>query len=107
MRPVSEPRSAGEAQGTASTVPALPDPTLDVTIVVPYYNPGERLRSTVAQMVRVLDSSGMRFEIIAVSDGSTDGSPFTLEGFPESIVRRVSFATNVGKGHALRAGLGM
>ena len=95
--PVSEPRSAG----------SLPDPTLDVSIVVPYYNPGNRLRTTVEDMVRVLDASGMTFEIIAVSDGSTDGSPFTLHGFPESVVRRVSFAKNVGKGHALRAGLAM
>jgi glycosyltransferase involved in cell wall biosynthesis len=101
MVPESEPRSAG----ADSTV--LPHPTLDVSIVVPYYNPGERLRTTVEDMVRVLDSSGMTFEIITVSDGSTDGSPFTLDGFPESVVRRVSFATNVGKGHALRAGLGM
>jgi glycosyltransferase involved in cell wall biosynthesis len=97
MVPVSEPRSAG----------SLPDPTLDVSMVVPYYNPGNRLRTTVEDMVRVLDASGMTFEIIAVSDGSTDGSPFTLEGFPESVVRRVSFAKNVGKGHALRAGLAM
>src|ERR1700691_1991651 len=103
MEPVTEPRSADEGRVAP---PALPEPTLDVTIVVPYYNPGERLRSTVAQMVRVLDSSGMRFEIIAVSDGSTDGSPFTLEGFPESIVRRLEF-DHVGKGHALREGLAM
>jgi glycosyltransferase involved in cell wall biosynthesis len=95
MVPVSEPRSAG----------SLPDPTLDVSIVVPYYNPGNRLRATVEDMVRVLDASGMTFEIIAVSDGSTDGSPFTLAGFPESVVRRMSFAENVGKGRALRAGL--
>jgi glycosyltransferase involved in cell wall biosynthesis len=101
MVPESEPRSAGPHR----TV--LPDPTLDVSIVVPYYNPGGRLRTTVEDMVRVLDSSGMSFEIITVSDGSTDGSPFTLEGFPESVVRRVTFATNVGKGHALRAGLAM
>jgi glycosyltransferase involved in cell wall biosynthesis len=96
MVPVSEPRSAGP----------LPDPTLDVSIVVPYYNPGDRLRTTVEDMVRVLDASGMTFEIITVSDGSTDGSPFTLEGFPESVVRRMNFAKNFGKGHALRAGLG-
>ncbi len=88
-------------------VTMLPDPTLDVSIVVPYYNPGGRLRRTVAHMVRVLDASGMTFEIIAVSDGSTDGSPFTLEGFPESVVRRISFDRNVGKGRALRAGLAM
>ena len=88
-------------------VTVLPDPTLDVSIVVPYYNPGGRLRTTVAHMVRVLDASGMTFEIIAVSDGSTDGSPFTLEGFPETVVRRISFDRNVGKGRALRAGLAM
>jgi glycosyltransferase involved in cell wall biosynthesis len=102
MEPVSEPQSAGKPHITV-----LPDPTLDVSIVVPYYNPGARLRSTVEHMVRVLDASGMTFEIIAVSDGSTDGSPFTLEGFPESMVRRMDFATNAGKGAALRAGLGM
>jgi glycosyltransferase involved in cell wall biosynthesis len=100
--PVSEPQSAGKPDITV-----LPDPTLDVSIVVPYYNPGARLRSTVEHMVRVLDSSGMTFEIIAVSDGSTDGSPFTLAGFPEHMVRRMEFARNAGKGHALRAGLGM
>ena len=108
--PVSEPWSAGENtafENTAFENTVLPDPTLDVSIVVPYYNPGDRLRTTVEDMVRVLDASGMTFEIITVSDGSTDGSPFTLEGFPESVVRRVSFATNVGKGHALRTGLGM
>src|SRR5580698_2039093 len=109
MVPESEPMSAGapEPELTASEQTVLPDPTLDVSIVVPYYNPGDRLRTTIEDMVRVLDSSGMTFEIITVSDGSTDGSPFTLDDFPESVVRRVSFPTNVGKGHALRAGLGM
>ncbi len=102
--PVSEPKKAGRPR---PDITLLPDPTLDVSIVVPYYNPGHRLRDTVAHMVRVLDSSRMTFEIITVSDGSTDGSPFTLDGFPESVVRRISFATNVGKGHALRAGLAM
>jgi glycosyltransferase involved in cell wall biosynthesis len=102
---VSQPRDGGEAQPQPDGT-ALPDPTLDVSIVVPYYNPGARLRSTVEHMVRVLDASGMRFEIITVSDGSTDGSPFTLVEFPETVVRRMEFETNAGKGHALRAGLG-
>ena len=98
---VSEPRGASEPQ-----IPVFPGPTLDVSVVVPYYNPGARLRTTIEQMVRVMDASGLTFEIITVSDGSTDGSPFTLEGFPESVVRRMEFDTNTGKGFALRAGLG-
>jgi glycosyltransferase involved in cell wall biosynthesis len=102
--PASAPRGATKPQ---PDITVLPDPTLDVSIVVPYYNPGDRLRSTIAHMVRVLDASGMTFEIITVSDGSTDGSPFTLDGFPETVVRRLSFDRNTGKGHALRAGLGV
>jgi glycosyltransferase involved in cell wall biosynthesis len=82
-------------------------PTIDVSVVVPYYNPGERLRRTVEDLVRVLDGCGLSYELITVSDGSTDGSPFTLAGFPDHVVRRVSYATNVGKGHALRVGLSM
>jgi glycosyltransferase involved in cell wall biosynthesis len=101
MESVSQPANAGEPYRRV-----LPDQSRDVTIVVPYYNPGARLRTNVEHMVRVLDASDMTFEIIAVSDGSTDGSPFTLDGFPESVVRRLDFDTNVGKGHALRVGLG-
>ena len=37
------------------TITVLPDPALDVSIVVPYYNPGDRLRATVEHMVRVLE----------------------------------------------------
>ena len=59
---------------------------------MPYYNPGDRLRPTIEHLARVLDASGMSFEIIAVSDGSTDGSPLTLGEFPESVVRRISYA---------------
>jgi glycosyltransferase involved in cell wall biosynthesis len=88
----------------ATTLPAA---SLDVTIVVPYYNPGPRLRTTVEHMVRVLEASGMTFEIITVSDGSTDGSHFSLEGIGGSVVRQIVFDRNTGKGHALRVGLGM
>jgi glycosyltransferase involved in cell wall biosynthesis len=77
------------------------------SIVVPYYNPGEHLRSTVKDLVRVLEASEVSFEIITVSDGSTDGSQFTLDEFPQAVVRRVSYASNVGKGHALRTGLAL
>ena len=78
-----------------------------VSIVVPYYNPGDRLRTTIEQLVRVLEGLGISFEVIAVSDGSTDGSPSSLDEFPESVVRRVAYSNNVGKGHALRTGLAM
>jgi glycosyltransferase involved in cell wall biosynthesis len=100
-RPVVIP-TGGAPQVTISHTPEI-----DLSVVVPYYNPGERLRRTVEHLVRVLDGSGLSYELITVSDGSTDGSPFTLAGFPDHAVRRVSYVTNVGKGHALRVGLSM
>jgi glycosyltransferase involved in cell wall biosynthesis len=104
MVPESEPRSAGRPRVLGTR---LPEASLDVTIVVPYYNPGPRLRTTVEDMVRVMQSSDVSFEIIAVSDGSTDGSHFALDGIPGSVVRQIIMDRNVGKGHALRVGLGM
>jgi glycosyltransferase involved in cell wall biosynthesis len=82
------------------------EPTLDVSIVVPYYNPGELLRPTIESVMRVLSASGATFEIIAVSDGCSDNSQSTLDGLPERVVRRISYPTNVGKGYALRIGFG-
>ncbi|MHB1784775.1 MAG: glycosyltransferase [Acidimicrobiales bacterium] len=82
-------------------------PTLDVTMVVPYYNPGPRLRTTVERMVQVLSQADVTFEIITVSDGSTDGSHATLAGLPPELVHQVVLEHNGGKGQALRVGLAM
>lgn len=77
---------------------------LDVTVVVPYYNPGPRLIGHVAELVQVLRASGLESEIIAVSDGTVDGSDEGLEQLgPE--VRVVRLASNMGKGMAIRVGL--
>lgn len=101
----AEPRTETEGlHGAAPQVEAVPP---SVSIVVPYYNPGDRLRATVERLVCALDGTGLSYEIITVSDGSTDHSPHTLAGFAEPFVRRVSYADNIGKGHALRTGLAM
>ena len=49
MRERGDPTRTPVAKSTV-----LPDATLDVSIVVPYYNPGDRLRTTIEDMVRVL-----------------------------------------------------
>jgi glycosyltransferase involved in cell wall biosynthesis len=82
-------------------------PSVELSIVVPYYNPGPRLRANVERLLKVLEAAGASFEVIAVSDGSTDGSAETLEGLGGGALRRVSLAENGGKGQALRVGLAM
>lgn len=78
-----------------------------MTIVVPFYNPGPRFRPNIDRLVEVLASSGSTFEIIAVSDGCTDGSERSLEGIDERIMRFIELDHNRGKGQALRVGLAM
>ncbi len=81
----------------------LPPAELDLTLVMPFYNPGSRLASHVQDVVRVLRAAQVTFEVIAVSDGSTDGSPASISGIGH--VRLVQLAENQGKGAALRVGL--
>ncbi len=82
-------------------------PTLDLTVVVPYFNPGDRVRETVEELVRTLSGTGASFEVIAVSDGSTDGSEQALVDLPTELVRTVRLQHNRGKGEALRVGFAM
>lgn len=82
-------------------------PSLDLTVVVPYFNPGDRVRETIDELLRTLSATGAAFEVIAVSDGSTDGSEQALAGLPQPLVRTVRLQHNQGKGEALRAGFEM
>lgn len=81
------------------------EPVLDVTVVVPFYNPGLGFRANVERLVSVLDESGASFEVIAVSDGSTHPASDALDGLDR--VRSVTLDDNQGKGRALRVGLTM
>jgi glycosyltransferase involved in cell wall biosynthesis len=80
-------------------------PTPELSVVVPFYNPADRLAPTVRELLRVLDEQRYAFEVIAVSDGSTDGSERSIEGI-DPRVRTVLLGSNQGKGQALRVGMG-
>jgi glycosyltransferase involved in cell wall biosynthesis len=83
----------------------LPAAELDLTVVMPFFNPGPQLATTVADVVAVLESTGATFEVLAVSDGSTDGSEATLGETPPKGVQLVVLPEHAGKGQAVRAGL--
>jgi glycosyltransferase involved in cell wall biosynthesis len=78
------------------------NPGVELTVVVPFYNPGAALRPTVERLIESLDAERVAFEIVAVSDGSTDGSADTLAGLDR--VRVVVSPVNQGKGAALHLG---
>jgi glycosyltransferase involved in cell wall biosynthesis len=76
---------------------------IELSVIMPFYNPGDALAPTVRRAHESLTEAGVGFEIIAVSDGSTDGSEKTLEGMPAE-VKVIVLPENRGKGGALHAG---
>jgi glycosyltransferase involved in cell wall biosynthesis len=78
------------------------DASIELTVVVPFFNPGAALRPTVERLIGCLRAERIAYEVIAVSDGSTDGSERTLDGLPG--VKVVVSPANQGKGAALHLG---
>ena len=77
----------------------------ELTIVMPFYNPGPELGANVADVVDVLRGTGMDFEVLVVNDGSTDSSEHTVVPTADGQVRLVDLPAHAGKGEAVRVGL--
>ncbi|MHB1504269.1 MAG: glycosyltransferase [Acidimicrobiales bacterium] len=106
LRPAEHSRDLADIGPSTGELWAIPTPELDVSFVVPYYNPGPRFCPNLAALAGVLERSGVSYEIIAVSDGSTDGCDAML-GAVSPRLRLVRLDHNWGKGQALRVGLSM
>lgn len=103
-------RLAPVVRSLSWTPPANGAPALaveaDIAMVVPFYNPGVRvLVDTVRRLDDTLAGLGCTYRIVAVSDGSTDGSAEALAAHAMPLVELVTLPVNRGKGAALRAGL--
>ncbi len=74
-----------------------------LSVIVPVYNE----RSTVAELLRRVRSVELPLdvEVIAVDDGSSDGTEKILGALGDSTVRVISHGANRGKGAAVRSGL--
>ena len=97
---------AGPPSGPEAPAPAaLPAPELSV--VVPAYNERENLVPLFAELRQALAAVGLSYEIVAVDDGSRDGTAEWLvrEGRRDASVVPVLLAANRGQSAALAAGL--
>ena len=76
------------------------------SIIAPIYNEIENLPELYRRVKEVMDSSGERWELILVDDGSTDGSTEKIRELAkkDKIVRPVIFARNFGHQVAITAG---
>lgn len=78
-----------------------------LSVIVPVYNEGDRLESSLGHISSYLSREFPDHEIIAIDDGSSDGSPRVMEQMRASIpqLRVVQYSPNRGKGAAVRRGL--
>ncbi len=82
-------------------------PAPDVSVVIPVYNEAENVPPLLEELGRVLATLPRRTEIVAVDDGSTDGSFERLRALAaeEPRLRIVRLARNYGQTAALAAGI--
>lgn len=83
----------------------LAHPALDLSVVVPAYNERGRLPASIRRIAAYLRAAGVRFEIIVVDDGSTDGTAAIAAAELAGIGRIVRSDVNRGKGAAVRTGV--
>lgn len=75
--------------------------------MLPLYNPGDTLHTTLQALAGFVDSVTAQWEIVFVADGCTDGSVQEIENWirDRDDVQLIQYAPNCGKGHAVRRGL--
>lgn len=74
-----------------------------VSVVVPACNEAESIGKTVLEVVRVLENSGLPFELIIVNDGSTDETAGLIPSHPA--VRVLTHPARMGYGRSLKDGI--
>lgn len=84
---------------------------MNLSIVIPLLNEADSLPELQAWIDRVMENTGLTYEIIYVDDGSTDGSWDVIsslsrkrDNHPKSVLKGIRFQTNYGKSQALHAG---
>lgn len=75
-----------------------------VSIIVPVFNEGNNIVDNLDLLISEVEENFSRFEILVVSDGSTDQTNLKVISFRHPSLKLVVVEKNMGKGHAVRAG---
>lgn len=79
----------------------------ELSVIIPAFNEENRLPKTLESVHDYLTESHADFEIVVVNDGSRDGTVASVQEFARhrDRIRLISYASNQGKGHAVRTGV--
>lgn len=82
---------------------------MKLSVVIPMYNEEKVIKSTLETLYTTLerDFGDGEYEVIVVSDGSSDSSPAIAKAFAEehNSVKAIGYEKNRGKGCAVRTGM--
>lgn len=79
---------------------------MKLSVIIPAYNEGKSIYLTLDRLVRSLSQRrSFEWEVIVVSDGSTDSTVLEARRLKDSRVRVFHYRQNQGKGQALRFGV--
>ena len=86
---------------------ALQKLRVQLSIVIPVYNQEKSVSAALERIGRVIESTGLSYELIVVNDGSRDGTMTAIrsQASHNSNLRMVSYSQNVGKGYAVKTGI--
>lgn len=79
----------------------------DITVIFPAYNEIDRIQPTLESYYRVLEKMELKYEILVVDDGSSDGTADFVEKLQDEIphLSVIRCPKNQGKGAAVRIGM--
>ncbi|MDD3958851.1 MAG: glycosyltransferase family 2 protein [Clostridiaceae bacterium] len=81
---------------------------MDLIVLMPFYNEEKQIPVTVNRMIPLLDALDLRYSLLLVNDGSSDGTWKAIEDASDrhyGKVRGISLSRNFGKEAAICAGL--
>jgi glycosyltransferase involved in cell wall biosynthesis len=90
------------------TVPsgrAVTRPGTRLSVIVPAYREARHIAENLRRLLVEMESLGITYEVIVVSDGNTDDTVAQAERVVSPKVKVVQYNVNMGKGYALRCGV--
>lgn len=78
---------------------------ITLSLVVPVFNEEELVEPLIQSCISYFYEKGIRFELLLVDDGSSDGSAECVQRYLSESVRLISMDRNRGKGAAVRKGM--
>lgn len=79
--------------------------SLAVSVIIPAYQEGSGIADALRRLLDVLDGTDRTFEILVVSDGSTDDTADKVRSVHRPEISVVEYSPNRGKGYALALGV--